>query len=60
MKLTEAVIRPEKLDIVKNALSALSYPGMTITQVEDQGNQKGISEMWQEEYFRLFNYRRRK
>src|SRR3990172_1550721 len=33
MKLIEAIIRPEKLEIVKDALSELGYPGMTVSEV---------------------------
>ena len=40
MKLIEAIIRPEKLEIVKDALSELGYPGMTVTVVKGHGNQK--------------------
>ena len=53
MKLIEAVIRPEKLDIVKDSLSELGYPGMTITQVKGHGNQKGISEVWRGRKFKV-------
>lgn len=53
MKLIEAIIRPEKLDIVKDALSELGYPGMTVTEVKGHGNQKGISEMWRGRRFRI-------
>lgn len=49
----EAIIRPEKLDIVKDALSELGYPGMTVTEVKGHGNQKGISEMWRGRRFRI-------
>ena len=53
MKLVEAVIRPEKLDIVRDALLELGYPGMTITQVKGQGNQKGVSEVWRGTKYRV-------
>ncbi|HHT9136211.1 MAG TPA: P-II family nitrogen regulator [Candidatus Wunengus sp. YC60] len=53
MKMIEAIIRPEKLDIVKDALSELGYPGMTVTEVKGHGNQKGISEMWRGRRFRI-------
>jgi nitrogen regulatory protein P-II 1 len=46
MKKTEAIIRPEKFDIVKDALSALGYPGMTVTKVNGQGRQKGSTDLF--------------
>lgn len=52
MKKIEAIIRPEKFDMVKDALLHLGYPGMTITDVKGHGNQKGISEMWRGRKFR--------
>ena len=42
MKLIEAIIRPEKLEIVKDALIELGYPGMTVTKVKGHGQQKGV------------------
>ena len=53
MKKIEAIIRPEKFDMVKDALLHLGYPGMTITEVKSHGNQKGISEMWRGRRFRI-------
>ena len=41
MKLIKSVIRPNKLDEVKNALSRLNIPGMTVTEVRGHGRQKG-------------------
>ena len=53
MKKIEAIIRPEKFDMVKDALTELGYPGMTITEVKGHGNQKGISEIWRGRRFRI-------
>jgi nitrogen regulatory protein P-II 1 len=53
MKKIEAIIRPEKFDMVKDALTELGYPGMTITEVKGHGNQKGISEIWRGRKFRI-------
>lgn len=53
MKQIEAIIRPEKLNMVKDALLHLGYPGMTITEVKGHGNQKGVSEMWRGRKFRI-------
>jgi nitrogen regulatory protein P-II 1 len=46
MKKIEAIIRPEKLSIVHDALKELGYPGMTITEVKGHGVQKGIVQQW--------------
>lgn len=53
MKKIEAIVRPEKFDMVKDALTELGYPGMTITDVKGHGNQKGVSEMWRGRKFRI-------
>ena len=41
MKLIKAIVRPNKVDEVKEALSKLSISGMTVTEVRGQGKQKG-------------------
>ena len=46
MKKIEAIIRPESLEMVKNALDELGYPGMTITEVKGHGKQKGKEQIW--------------
>ncbi len=46
MKKIEAIIRPGKLYPVLNALQKLGYPGVTITEVEGHGRQKGITAQW--------------
>src|SRR5438046_1438624 len=43
MKKLEIIIKPGKLDAVKKALTASGYSGMTLSQVEGHGNQKGLS-----------------
>ncbi len=42
MKKIEAVVRPEKLDDVKNALAAKGYVGLNIVGITGRGVQKGI------------------
>jgi len=42
MKKIEAIIRPEKLDAVKNALEAAGFLGLNIVHVTGRGAQKGI------------------
>lgn len=43
MQLVKAIIKPERLDAVKTALEEAGYYGMTITEVQGRGEQKGIS-----------------
>ncbi len=46
MKKIEAVIKPFKLDDVKEALSEIGITGMTITEVKGYGRQKGHTELY--------------
>jgi nitrogen regulatory protein P-II 1 len=46
MKKVEAIVRPEKLPVVRRALEDLGLGGMTITQVAGHGNQRGITQQW--------------
>ena len=41
MKLIKAIIRPNKVDEVKDALSKLGIGGLTVTEVRGHGKQKG-------------------
>ena len=46
MKKIEAVIKPFKLDDVKEALSEIGITGMTVTEVKGYGRQQGHSELY--------------
>jgi len=46
MKKIEAIIKPFKLDEVKEALSDLGIQGMTVTEVKGFGRQKGHKEIY--------------
>ena len=46
MKLVTAIIKPFKLDEVREALSALGVQGMTVTEVKGYGRQKGHTEIY--------------
>ncbi|MCD6051211.1 MAG: Nitrogen regulatory protein [Verrucomicrobia bacterium] len=46
MKKIEAVIKPFKLDEVKEALTAIGVLGMTVTEVKGFGRQKGHTEIY--------------
>ena len=46
MKLVTAIIKPFKLEDVRNALENLGVQGMTITEVKGFGRQKGHTELY--------------
>ena len=46
MKKIEAIIKPFKLDDVKDALNTLGIQGMTVTEVKGFGRQKGHVELY--------------
>ena len=46
MKKVEAIIKPFKLDEVKNALHEVGVTGMTVTEVKGFGRQKGHTEVY--------------
>jgi len=53
MKKIEAIIRPEKIDEVLRAIESAGYPGITITEAEGHGKQKGITQQWRGESYRV-------
>ena len=46
MKLVTAIIKPFKLDDVRDALAAVGIKGMTVTEVKGFGRQKGHTELY--------------
>jgi nitrogen regulatory protein P-II 1 len=46
MKKIEAIIKPFKLDVVKEALNAIGIKGMTVSEVKGYGRQKGHKEIY--------------
>lgn len=46
MKFITAVIKPHKLDEVREALSVIGVSGMTVTEVKGFGRQKGHTELY--------------
>ena len=46
MKIIVAIIKPFKLEDVRNALNAIGVQGMTITEVKGYGRQKGHTELY--------------
>lgn len=53
MKKIEAIIRPEKLDITRQALTGAGCGGLMISEIEGHGKQKGIVQQWRGEKYRL-------
>lgn len=49
----EAIIRPDKVDAVIEALELLGHSGITKTEVEGHGKQKGIVEQFRGKEYRL-------
>jgi nitrogen regulatory protein P-II 1 len=46
MKLVEAIIKPFKLDEVKDALNEIGVEGITVSEVKGFGRQKGHTELY--------------
>jgi nitrogen regulatory protein P-II 1 len=46
MKRVEAIVRPENLESLREALDAKGFHGMTVTEVKGRGTQKGITLEW--------------
>ncbi len=53
MRQIKAVIRPEKLQDVRDALEKIGYTGMMVTEIEGHGNQKGLVQQWRGEKYRV-------
>jgi nitrogen regulatory protein P-II 1 len=49
----EVIIKPGKLDAVKKAMGLSGYTGVTISQAEGHGNQKGLSKQSENGNFRI-------
>jgi len=53
MKKIEAIIQPHKLDEVKDALLGIGVDGMTISEVRGHGRQKGHTETYRGQEYRV-------
>jgi len=53
MKKIEAIIRPERLGMVRKALEEMSYPGITITEVKGHGKQEGTTQQWRGKEYKV-------
>ena len=48
----EAIIRPEKLEAVRQGLEKVGYSGLMISEIEGHGKQKGVVQQWRGEKYR--------
>ena len=46
MKKVEAILRPQKLDEVREALTELGHAGITVYEVRGHGIEKGVTQRW--------------
>jgi nitrogen regulatory protein P-II 1 len=53
MKKIEAVIRPDTLDQILDALNGAGYPGIMVTEIEGHGRQKGVSHQWRGQEYKV-------
>ncbi|MFA5063327.1 MAG: P-II family nitrogen regulator [Candidatus Omnitrophota bacterium] len=53
MKKIEIVIRPEKLESVRNALELAGCSGLMISEIEGHGKQKGVVQQWRGEKYKV-------
>lgn len=53
MKKVEAIFRPTKLEEVKRSLEDAGFNSLTITEVKGRGQQKGITQQWRGQEYRI-------
>ena len=53
MKMIQAVIRPSKVEDVKNALDKAGYASLTTIEVKGRGRQKGTTQIWRGEEYKV-------
>ena len=53
MKKIEAIIRPEKVTEVRQALEKVGFPGLNVSEVEGHGKQKGVVQQWRGDQYRV-------
>ncbi len=53
MKRITAIIRPEKLEQVRQALEKVGYSGLMISEIQGHGKQKGIVQQWRGEKYKV-------
>ncbi len=53
MKKIEAVVRPDSVDQVLGALKQAGCPGVMVTEIEGHGKQRGISQQWRGQEYKV-------
>ncbi|OPY52804.1 MAG: putative nitrogen regulatory PII-like protein [Methanosaeta sp. PtaU1.Bin112] len=53
MKMIQAIIRPSKVEEVKNVLDQAGYVSLTSIEVKGRGRQKGITQIWRGEEYKV-------
>ena len=53
MKRIEAIIRPEKVTAVRQALEKVGFPGLNVSEVQGHGKQKGVVQQWRGDKYRV-------
>lgn len=53
MKKIEAIIRPEKVTEVRQALEKVGFPGLNLSEVQGHGKQKGVVQQWRGDKYRV-------
>ena len=53
MKMIQAIIRPSKVEEVKNALDEAGYTSLTSIEIKGRGRQKGITQIWRGEEYQV-------
>lgn len=53
MKKIETIIRPERLEAVRQALEKEGCTGLMITEIEGHGKQKGVFQQWRGEKYKV-------
>jgi len=53
MKKIEAIIRPTKLNELCSVLEAVGYPGLMITEIQGHGKQKGLTQQWRGQEYKV-------
>src|SRR4029077_12283748 len=54
MKKIEAIIRPEKLEILRAHLEKVGYPGLMVTEIRGHGKQGGVTHSFRGNEFKTF------
>src|SRR4051794_5125536 len=54
MKKIEAIIRPEKLEVLRSHLDKVGYPGMMVTEIRGHGMQGGMTHSFRGNEFKTF------